>query len=75
MSRSNKRNAGWVVIVFEKEEYASQSHSARSVPIAYASQFYVVAYVKGPFKKYKQAEDWADRELGVDGLRQITFLA
>jgi hypothetical protein len=60
MSRSNKRNAGWVVVVFENE-HAQFPHE--------------VAYVKGPFEQYEQAEDWASREPAcTDGFWQITFL-
>jgi hypothetical protein len=52
-------NAGWVVIVFED-------------PASYPGE---VAYVKGPFQLYEEAEDWmSDAEDCADGTCQITFI-
>lgn len=57
-------NAGWVVVIFEKEGAAVSTHGDNEV-----------AYVKGPFATYEAAEDWAQKaEDCDDGRYQITFL-
>jgi hypothetical protein len=54
------RNAGWVIVIFENEQAKFKGE---------------VAYVKGPFDQYEDAQSWAeDAEDCADGEWQITFI-
>ena len=54
------KNNGWVIVVFEK---------------AHAQFAGEVAYVKGPFDKYEEAEDWANSAKDcADGEWQMAFI-
>lgn len=59
------KSSGWVIVVFEGEYRHFDGE---------------VAYVKGPFEKYEEATDWANKSEdcpGPDGFKgewQITFI-
>jgi hypothetical protein len=60
MSTNTMKSSGWVVVIFENEYRQFKGE---------------VAYVKGPFDLYEEAEDWASTDKHCeDGEFQITFI-